>query len=83
MGLDTPERTTPQDRLLALVADDMARVTDTIATRMASEHAPRIPQVTAHLIEAGGNLPLYRSADETTTFVESESDRFEQLAGQQ
>ena len=35
------------------------------------------------LIEAGGNLPLYRSADETTTFVESESDRFEQLAGQQ
>ena len=44
----------PQDRLLALVADDMARVTDTIATRMASEHAPRIPQVTAHLIEAGG-----------------------------
>ncbi|MGA9872954.1 MAG: tripartite tricarboxylate transporter substrate binding protein [Rhodococcus sp. (in: high G+C Gram-positive bacteria)] len=35
------------------------------------------------LIESGGNLPMYRSADETSTFVGSESDRFEQLAGQQ
>ena len=52
MSLDIPA--TPQDRLLALVAGDMTRVTETIAARMASEHAPRIPQVTAHLIEAGG-----------------------------
>nr|WP_249277277.1 tripartite tricarboxylate transporter substrate binding protein [Rhodococcus sp. 06-621-2] len=35
------------------------------------------------LIESGGNLPLYRSAEETTTFVGTESDRFEQLAAQE
>ncbi len=35
------------------------------------------------LIESGGNLPLYRSADETTTFVGSESDRFADLAAQE
>ncbi|KZF03897.1 hypothetical protein A2J03_27765 [Rhodococcus sp. EPR-157] len=35
------------------------------------------------LIESGGNLPLYRSAAETTTFVGTESDRFEQLAAQE
>ncbi|WP_457646478.1 polyprenyl synthetase family protein [Profundibacter sp.] len=32
----------------------MAQVNDLIRTRMASEHAPRIPEVTAHLVEAGG-----------------------------
>ncbi|MSU88190.1 polyprenyl synthetase family protein [Rhodobacteraceae bacterium 2CG4] len=32
----------------------MARVNALIATRMASEHAPRIPEVTRHLVEAGG-----------------------------
>lgn len=32
----------------------MAQVGEVIRTRMASEHAPRIPEVTAHLIEAGG-----------------------------
>jgi octaprenyl-diphosphate synthase len=32
----------------------MAAVNLLIRERMASEHAPRIPQVTAHLIEAGG-----------------------------
>jgi octaprenyl-diphosphate synthase len=32
----------------------MAAVNDLIADRMASEHAPRIPQVTAHLVGAGG-----------------------------
>lgn len=35
------------------------------------------------LIESGGNIPLYRSADETTTFVTTESDRFAELATQQ
>jgi octaprenyl-diphosphate synthase len=32
----------------------MARVGALIRERMASEHAPRIPEVTAHLVEAGG-----------------------------
>lgn len=45
---------TPQDRLSALLADDMVAVNLLIRTRMASEHAPRIPEVTAHLVEAGG-----------------------------
>jgi octaprenyl-diphosphate synthase len=44
----------PLDRLAAHLAGDMARVQATIRTRMASEHAPRIPEVTAHLVEAGG-----------------------------
>jgi octaprenyl-diphosphate synthase len=44
----------PHDRLAEFLATDMAAVNDLIRTRMASEHAPRIPQVTAHLIEAGG-----------------------------
>ena len=44
----------PLDRLGAVLADDMARVNALIRDRMASENAPRIPEVTAHLIEAGG-----------------------------
>ncbi|GGL56708.1 polyprenyl synthetase family protein [Wenxinia marina] len=44
----------PHERLAILLADDLTRVGDTIRARMASEHAPRIPEVTAHLIEAGG-----------------------------
>ena len=32
----------------------MAAVNTLIRARMASEHAPRIPEVTAHLVEAGG-----------------------------
>jgi octaprenyl-diphosphate synthase len=44
----------PQDRLSALLAEDMERVNALIRTRMASRHAPRIPEVTAHLVEAGG-----------------------------
>lgn len=44
----------PQDRLAELLQDEMAQVSDLIRTRMASEHAPRIPEVTAHLVEAGG-----------------------------
>jgi len=53
MSLDTPA-TKPHDRLAAVLADDMASVNTLIRTRMASEHAPRIPEVTAHLVEAGG-----------------------------
>ena len=44
----------PHERLSALLADDLAGVNDLIRARMASEHAPRIPEVTAHLVEAGG-----------------------------
>ncbi|KAJ56113.1 farnesyltranstransferase [Actibacterium mucosum KCTC 23349] len=53
MGLDTAQ-SKPHERLNAYLADDMAAVNDLIRARMASEHAPRIPEVTAHLVEAGG-----------------------------
>ncbi len=53
MGLD--EITTkPHERLSGYMADDMDAVNVLIRARMASEHAPRIPEVTAHLVEAGG-----------------------------
>lgn len=44
----------PHDQLAELLAGDMDGVNALIRARMASEHAPRIPQVTAHLVEAGG-----------------------------
>ena len=44
----------PQDRLAEWLAEDMAAVNRLIRERMASKHAPRIPEVTAHLVEAGG-----------------------------
>ena len=44
----------PQDRLADWLAEDMAAVNALIRDRMASKHAPRIPEVTAHLVEAGG-----------------------------
>ncbi len=44
----------PLDRLSAELAGDMERVNALIRSRMASRHAPRIPEVTAHLVEAGG-----------------------------
>lgn len=53
MGLDTPDAK-PHDRLAAMLADDMGQVNTLIRARMASKHAPRIPEVTAHLVEAGG-----------------------------
>ncbi len=53
MSLDTAA-TKPHERLAAALADDLGLVNDMIRTRMASEHAPRIPEVTAHLVEAGG-----------------------------
>ncbi|MDG1375764.1 MAG: polyprenyl synthetase family protein [Yoonia sp.] len=53
MSLDTAA-TKPHERLAEALAEDMAAVNDMIRARMASEHAPRIPQVTAHLVEAGG-----------------------------
>ena len=53
MSLDDPA-TKPHDRLSAHLADDLDAVNALIRDRMASEHAPRIPEVTAHLVEAGG-----------------------------
>jgi octaprenyl-diphosphate synthase len=44
----------PHDRLAGYLAADMDAVNLLIRDRMASKHAPRIPQVTAHLVEAGG-----------------------------
>jgi len=53
MSLDEASQK-PLDRLSHALATDLAAVNAMIRDRMASEHAPRIPQVTAHLIEAGG-----------------------------
>ncbi|MGJ8603448.1 MAG: polyprenyl synthetase family protein [Marivita sp.] len=53
MMLDKPGQK-PHDRLAEILSDDMAQVNTLIRTRMASDHAPRIPEVTAHLVEAGG-----------------------------
>ncbi|MEP5633713.1 MAG: polyprenyl synthetase family protein [Tateyamaria sp.] len=44
----------PHDRLAAWLAQDMGAVNDLIQDRMASRHAPRIPEVTRHLVDAGG-----------------------------
>jgi octaprenyl-diphosphate synthase len=44
----------PHERLADHLKDDLSQVDAMIRTRMASEHAPRIPEVTAHLVEAGG-----------------------------
>ncbi len=53
MGLDLAA-TKPHERLASYLAGDMGGVNALIRDRMASEHAPRIPEVTAHLVEAGG-----------------------------
>jgi len=53
MSLDHAQ-TKPHERLAATLADDLDQVNTLIRARMASEHAPRIPEVTAHLVEAGG-----------------------------
>jgi octaprenyl-diphosphate synthase len=49
-----PAPVTPFEALQAALAPDMEGVNALIRARMASEHAPRIPEVTAHLVEAGG-----------------------------
>lgn len=57
---------------------------ENVATRL-EESIEKAAAATEYtdLIESGGNIPLYRSADETTTFVTTESDRFAELAAQQ
>lgn len=54
MSLDTDHSVKPHERLAAFLEDDMTGVNSLIRERMASKHAPRIPEVTAHLVEAGG-----------------------------
>ncbi len=44
----------PVETLQHLLSTDMEAVNRLIRARMASEHAPRIPEVTAHLVDAGG-----------------------------
>ncbi|MEL6550446.1 MAG: polyprenyl synthetase family protein [Pseudomonadota bacterium] len=53
MGLDHAA-TKPHERMAEALADELDAVNALIRERMASEHAPRIPEVTAHLVEAGG-----------------------------
>ncbi|WP_170562657.1 polyprenyl synthetase family protein [Ruegeria atlantica] len=52
MNIDTISK--PHERLAEILDGEMDAVNQLIRTRMASEHAPRIPEVTAHLVEAGG-----------------------------
>ncbi len=52
MALDSTVK--PHERLSAYLSDDLSAVNVLISERMASEHAPRIPQVTKHLVDAGG-----------------------------
>ena len=57
MGLDKPVSTAsvkPHEQLAAYLAPELDAVSAMITERMASEHAPRIPEVTAHLVGAGG-----------------------------
>ncbi|RMC34464.1 polyprenyl synthetase family protein [Paracoccus alkanivorans] len=44
----------PLDQLASTLSAEMDAVNTLIRARMSSRHAPRIPEVTAHLIEAGG-----------------------------
>lgn len=44
----------PLDQLSELLAPDMAAVDKLLKERMFSPHAPRIPEITAHLVNAGG-----------------------------
>ncbi len=53
MSLDE-SRQKPHERLATVLAEDLDAVNALIRERMASKHAPRIPEVTAHLVEAGG-----------------------------
>ncbi|MEO0865516.1 MAG: polyprenyl synthetase family protein [Pseudomonadota bacterium] len=54
MSLDADASVKPHERLADALADDLVAVDALIRARMASENAPRIPEVTAHLVDAGG-----------------------------
>jgi octaprenyl-diphosphate synthase len=53
MSLDDAS-TKPHERMQTALAADLEATGVLIRERMASEHAPRIPEVTAHLVDAGG-----------------------------
>lgn len=53
MGLDNAT-VKPHEKLATALAPELSAVNTLIRERMASKHAPRIPEVTAHLVEAGG-----------------------------
>lgn len=44
----------PHEALAVFLENELDQVNRLIRSRMSSEHAPRIPEVTAHLVEAGG-----------------------------
>jgi len=73
MGLDEAA-VKPHERLAAHLAGDLDAVGRLIAERMASEHAPRIPEVTAHLVGAGGKRlrPMLTLASARMTGYEGE-----------
>ncbi len=52
--MDSATITKPHEQLAQALAPEMVAVNTLITQRMASEHAPRIPQVTTHLVGAGG-----------------------------
>ncbi|WBU53769.1 polyprenyl synthetase family protein [Paracoccus sp. SCSIO 75233] len=52
--MDAKVNQTPTDSLMDALAPEMQAVNVLIRERMSSRHAPRIPEVTAHLVEAGG-----------------------------
>jgi len=54
MDVRIAKNMSPLDQMQNLLATKMEGVNTLIATRMASENAPRIPEVTAHLVGAGG-----------------------------
>ncbi len=57
MGLHSSENTAekkPHERLAQCLAPELEAVSALITERMSSKYAPRIPEVTAHLIGAGG-----------------------------
>jgi octaprenyl-diphosphate synthase len=52
--MDASHIAKPHDLLASYLTADMESVNDLIRDRMASKHAPRIPEVTRHLVDAGG-----------------------------
>ncbi|MCL6282857.1 polyprenyl synthetase family protein [Ruegeria sp. 2012CJ41-6] len=52
--MDSATISKPHERLAELLETELEGVNTLIRARMASRHAPRIPEVTAHLVEAGG-----------------------------
>jgi octaprenyl-diphosphate synthase len=53
MGLDEVQ-SKPHERLAEALAPELRAVDALIRERMVSEHAPRIPEIAAHLVGAGG-----------------------------